>query len=488
MSRVFRRLQFPRMRGLLALGVLLFLCGCSSVFDARSQKKEMIGLYTSGNFDACSRIAAEKAEKHRSTGDELMWRYEEGSSAFAKGDYAKSIAAFERAEEIQANFENRAVVNAREVGAEAGAAVTNQNALPYQGTYVEKILLNAHKALAYFALGDSNGARVELRRMYERQKETQRRFEEDIAAAKKEASEKKLNAEKILDSSPEMKEFRKELQSQSGAYGDFMNPFATYLSALGYISEGKFSEALIDFENLHRMIPGNFIVQRDYVSCAKKLGRPIPEDLAEVKPLSYPLDNNIAYVIVADGLAAAKKDMTIHLVLPPPIGYTGIAFPVLEYFPKPLSGVLIEDSCGNSYETLPLANMDAVISREYDQALTAMITRLVINFIVKEGASAAAVEVARQQGNDWAWLAVLIGTSIYKYTFNTADTRCWQTLPKEYQIMPLPLPPDGRLKLSPAGDPEKSVEIQLDKRRKMAIVYVMAPGPGVFDVKIFEFN
>jgi hypothetical protein len=95
-----------------------------------------------------------------------MWRLEEGSAEFAAGNYKQSIKAFEHAEAVLKDFDNRAEINVREAGAEVGAVVTNLNALPYRSNYVEIILLNAYKALDYFALGDASGARVELRRMY----------------------------------------------------------------------------------------------------------------------------------------------------------------------------------------------------------------------------------------------------------------------------------------------------------------------------------
>jgi hypothetical protein len=447
--------------------------------------------YTSGNFLEAAHLAKEKSESRGATGDAFMWQLEEGSSFFAAGKYKESIAAFEKAELTAANYEKRATVNAREGGAEAGAVITNQNALPYQGNYYEKILLNAYKALDYFALKDSEGARVELRRMYERQKEAQDRFEEDIAKAEEEAREKKYDTQKVMSKIPEMSEINKSVEDCSNkALGDFVNPFATYLSAIGYLSRGDYGGAGVDFKNLYNMNVSNPLIQRDYVTCARNASMPLPDELSKLTPYDYPLTNNIVFVIFANGMAAAKKGITIHLFLPPPVtGYTGVAFPILEYFPAPYKNLTVCDSKGKSRTTRTVAEMDPIISREYKRALPGMIIRIFISVVAKETANYFALQAAKKQGDNAYW-ATVIAMSAYKYAFNTADTRCWQMLPKEYQITHFPKPEDGKLTFQATGANgiTQKKEIILNNKKKMAIVYVNAPGPGVLSVHAFEFN
>jgi hypothetical protein len=446
--------------------------------------------YTSGKFEEAAQLTKEKSESRAATGDAFMWQLEEGSSFFAAGKYKESIAAFEKAELTAADYENRATVNAREGGAEAGAVVTNQNALPYQGNYYEKILLNAYKALGYFALGDAEGARVELRRMYERQKDARDRFEDEIEKAREEARKKNYDTERVMSKIPEMKNINKSINAQSNkALGDFVNPFATYLSAIGYLSNSDYGGAAVDFKNLYEMDPKNPLIQRDYVTCAKNASMPLPKELSNVKPYEYPLTNNIVFVIFANGLAAAKKGITIHLLLPPPVtGYTGVAFPVLEYFPAPYKNLTICEKDKNLCAK-PVAEMDPIISREYKRALPGMIIRIFISVVAKETANYFALQAAKKQGDNAYW-ATVIAMSAYKYAFNTADTRCWQMLPKEYQIAHFPMPENGKLKLTAVGANGMQIkkEIKLNNKKKMAIVYVNAPGPGVLSVHAFEFN
>ena len=48
-------------------------------------------------------------------------------------------------------------------------------------------------------------------------------------------------------------------------------------------------------------------------------------------------------------------------------------------------------------------------------------------------------------------LAIALAAAASKVIFNTADTRTWEMLPKEYQFAEFPLPADRRITVAPAG-------------------------------------
>jgi len=485
-------------RAFLAIALIVFLSGCSTIFDARSQKEKIIASYKAGNFAESAAPAEKKADAREGTGDELMWRLEEGSAFFSAGDYVKSIKAFEKAEKIILDYENRAVVTVRDGKDETASMLTNPNAIPYKGNYHEKIMLNAYKALCYFALGKAEDARVELRRMYERQKEAMERFGDEIEKAENFAKKNNSSMENISSKVTEFKEIEKSVTPVSNkALGNFANPFATYLSAIGYLSDGSYDSAAVDFRNLYRMDPKNTLFRKDLITCAMRSSENIPRELALELPEKYSMTSNVVYVIFANGMAATRKGITIHLLLPPPVtGYTGVSFPILEYFPKPYDCVSLRDSAGNTFRTVRVADMDAIIAREYKNALPAMITRIFLAIAVKETANFFLLQAAK---NDAAvYWATVAAMSAYKYAFNTPDTRCWQMLPKEYQIVHFPKPPDGKITVTPgfqgilphlgSGDTANAKEITLNNEKKISIIYVNSPGKGVFSVSLFEFN
>jgi len=270
-----------------------------------------------------------------------------------------------------------------------------------------------------------------------------------------------------------------------------MNPFAVYLSAIGYLYENNFGEALVDFRRLFEMVPENSFVRRDFTTCSSIAGFEIPETLKDVKPFDFPLETGTVYVIFANGRGAALKQVKIDLILPF-VGYTGFAYPELEYFPPPYDRLMVTAGNGEVVQTETVADMDAIISQEYSQRLPGIITRIAISTIAKEVASAAAVYAARKAKNGWATAGAYVATGIYKYLFNTADTRCWETLPKYYQICQLKMPENETVQLTPCiGNytvPGKTIQIRLDKNKKINIIYVKSQSPDVFLGKVFFLN
>jgi hypothetical protein len=144
----------------------------------------------------------------------------------------------------------------------------------------------------------------------------------------------------------------------------------------------------------------------------------------------------------------------------------------------------LSDSHGNSWETLPIADLDKVFGAEYHQLLPMIIVRIAISTIAKEVASYAAVYAAEKAGGTGAMLGAYVATGVYKYLFNTADTRCWQTLPAQVQAIHFPKPEDGKLTVA-VGQHRREVTVAPDK--KFAILYVKSPEPGVCSIHVFEF-
>ncbi len=455
--------------------------------------------YTSGDMEEAVKLADKKAENRAGTGDELMWRLEQAKIKFDAGDYKGSLSIFEKCEQLIKEFDDRAAINAREAGAEVGAAFTNQNALPYSGFNYDRILLNTYKALGYYALGDPNGAGVEMRRAYERQKEAEKKFADEIKKKdeenQKEAAKAGQNVsfETVQGEHPEVKKSYDDMKAMSNkTYGALMNPFVTYMSGIRYMMDGNVAEAEVDFRNLYKMDVENKLAQQYYVTLANRMGSKVPKEISSVKPFDFSLSGNVVYVIFENGLVPALKEQKFELILP--TGYSGIAYSELEFYNPTLGGVEVKDSSGKVYRTATISAMNSVVSQEYQEIFPGMITRLVISTLIKEGATAAAYVAASQAGDATATTLAVIGvwitTSIYKYTFNTADTRCWQTLPCEYQVTQLPRPKDGILKLSTFSKDGTMVsaepmEIKIEKSKSIVHVRHIQ---GNINVRVFEFE
>jgi hypothetical protein len=493
--------------------VIILTSGCSSIIDARKQKKPYIDDYYSGSVTRVAAELSEKSDGRADTGDELMWLLEAGTANYTAEQYQRSLQLFEKSESLIQEFDARAVVNARGIGAEIGSTITNANALPYRGMYLDRIMLNAYKALNYFAINDTSGAHVELRRMREEQQQVVRQFDDELRASEQEIQEYNLqNQQKsrslgnknttvpfsTIINNPVVNEAYTVSEAKSNKlYGSLGNPFVSYLSAMGYLMENNYGEALVDFRNLYKMIPNNKLIQRDYVTVAKQIGSEIPVEIELVEPFSYPLNSKIVYVVLFNGRAPALKQEKFQLILPY-VGYTGIAFPRYEYFPLYLQGLDIAYKLNNQQESVKteqIANFDAIMSQEYHNKLPTMVTRLVVSTLAKELASYAIVQAAHQSNNG-AELGALVLTGMFKYLFNTADTRGWETLPKEVQVTHFPIPDGGRLRISPVnmagnavqGNYSQGTEIVLNKETNIAIVYVRALSEEKLIYKVIELQ
>lgn len=193
-------------------------------------------------------------------------------------------------------------------------------------------------------------------------------------------------------------------------------------------------------------------------------------------------------MIFANGRSAAFRQIALYIpiVFPGYFTIAGVAWPVCEYYDAPFKTLAVTAN-GTTMETEPVSGMDGILSREYKDRLPGMITRIVLSTAVKETASYFATRAAAES-NEWAGLAVLIGTSVYKSIVNTADTRTWEILPKEFQIAQFTMPADRTVTVAPDGTGGK--QLKISPEAKSAIIYVNAPSAaaGAISYHVFELK
>ncbi len=128
-------------------------------------------------------------EKDKSSQNEMWYWLNLGRLYQVKGEYNSSIGAFNNAEAILNEYENRATVSLRNVGAGAGSFLFSKGAETYYGKGYERTLMHTLNALNYAMIGDFEGAAVEMRKMEKRQEFWLKESEEKIAEAKKKQRE-----------------------------------------------------------------------------------------------------------------------------------------------------------------------------------------------------------------------------------------------------------------------------------------------------------
>ena len=454
---------------LIATGGILF-AGCSTVVNSHRQKAPMMEAYAKADNASVMTQIDEKLKEPKwynssvvNTGDEVMWRLESGSMNFNMGNFAESVKQFKQAEKLIADYDDRAKLSARDAGAEVGMSVTNLNALPYRGFCRDRIALSIFKSLAYLGVDNESAFRAQLRRLRNEQKKVQEDYKEIFEAEKAEIeAAKKQN--------PEAAE-KADFGSEKCFPGGFLNPAAIFLSGLGSIRDENYDNARIDFQRLYEAMPQNPMIQQYYVSVLKAADRPVPSELKQIKPFDFALDRDCVYVIFANGKSAAFKQIAVYFPIM-------TAWPMCEFYPAPFDKITVSAD-GTKHSSMILADMDGILAQEFKERLPGIITRIVLSTLIKEGAYyGGLVAIWKSDMNPVVkcivWCSVAIGGAGYRTAMNTADTRTWEILPKEFQLTQFPMPKNRKLTVN-FGNGGTVKEVVIPDDCRSAIVYVNAP-------------
>lgn len=475
----------------------LVLTGCSSVINSHRQKVSMMEAFEEGNHGVVMNEIGYKLREPAfynssvvNSGDEVMWRLEAGSMNFYTGNFAESVAQFKQAEALIAGYDDRAKISLRDGGEELGSSFTNMNILPYRGFCRDRIALSIYKSLAYLGMNDESAFRAQLRRLRKEQKKVQEDYQAffesenaEVKAAREanpeaaEKADKAAASEEQLENDPQNEEFSaamKEVRKIAHkGYGGFLNPAAIYLSGLGSLRDESYDNARIDFKRLYEAMPQNVEFQRYYVTVLHLAGRRIPRELKHVKPFDFPLDRDCVYVLFANGRGAAFRQIAVYFPFM-------TAWPMCEFYPAPFDEISVEAD-GVKHSSVILADMDGILAQEFQERLPGMITRIVLSTLIKEGAYyGGLVAIWNADMNPVAKFfvlcAVAVGGAGYRVAMNTADTRSWETLPKEFHLTQFPMPENRKLKIY-SGKGELLNTVEIPPEAKSAVVFVSAPGP-----------
>lgn len=168
--------------------------------------------------------------------NELLKNAEIGLIYYFKGSYSTSNSYLDRAINQYRINENK-----------ASFALSNILRKEYQGEGYDKVFLHNYKAINYLMMGNAENARVEAKNSNLYQMEARRKL-----------SEFKANSG---SSNQSFSRFDKIFNSVNYKHTPYQNPFAYYISALGYEEDGDYEQALIDIRNAFRYAPYSSILK-----------------------------------------------------------------------------------------------------------------------------------------------------------------------------------------------------------------------------------
>jgi hypothetical protein len=103
--------------------------------------------------------------------------------------------------------------------------------------------------------------------------------------------------------------------------------------------------------------------------------------------------------------------------------------------------------------------MDSAVGQDFKNVLPSIITKTIISAGVKAAASYG-INKSMEKQNIWVQLAMKAALTIAQLAVDIADTRTWNTLPKEFQFCRIPTPPDRKIELSgPNGESRMEVTV-----------------------------
>ena len=222
------------------------------------------------------------------------------------------------------------------------------------------------------------------------------------------------------------------------AYADYVNPFAVYLDGVYHwnagLDQSDVQRAQKCFERVMAFAPDNPYVREDFERTAKATAPGQAE--------------SACYVLFETGAAPSREAVRIDIpIIVARVSYVGISFPRLRVHDAFVKSLTVEAG-GASLQTKRVASMDAVVAQDFKNELPSIIAHATASAVAKAVAAYAINSAAKESGGEGAQLAAQLLTAGYQLVMNVADTRTWNTLPKEFQICKLPIPEGRRIVLT----------------------------------------
>lgn len=451
--------------------------GCQTYNDQRSEVTDALRL---GDFEKAKAVLAERANNAKEE-DKLLWLLEQGAISRITGDLDDSTYALDQAEALVNGFEEQAKVK---VGSEAQAILTNQAALPYRGKEYDKIMMNTMKAANFMSSGNYESARVEFNRTHQRQrnalefnKQRIKKDKEAIDAAKQgelelDGRSAKYDVEAAMKDpsvSAQTKQILSEIEGRlnnNQAYADYVNPFAVFLEGVFFMNtslvQNDAERALKNFQRLSSMCSNPFIEQ----------DLKLAESLVHGESITP-----VTYVIFETGYAPSREEFRIDIplfVVGSNLPYIGAALPRLVYNDDFVQELTAAVSTGEEYRSVLLADIDHIVSKEFQNAWPSMLTKTLISTGVK-GAIAYALQDSVKNESLGVQIAVGITVAAIQAGTTRADLRTWASLPKQYQYARFPTPADGFVNL----DVGSRNEIVFVEPNKTNVIIVRSVSPDI---------
>jgi hypothetical protein len=405
--------------------VCIFI-GCATYGSKTDQARLM---FSQGKYDD----ALKKLEKTRTSRSRLLYLMERGVVLHYAGRYEESNQSFEEAEILAEDLYTKSISR------EAGALLTSDNILPYEGEKFERALIHYYRAINYIYLKLPDDALVECRKvsfllqkyrdesegkstaysddafmqylagmLFEWQGEINDAF---ISYRKAEAAYEKYKQEYGVPQPPSLKN---DLLRTSKALG-FMDEHERYLKKYG----GSYDETESEGQT------GQLIIIHDNGFAPTKAAAEIVFPILKADNIGKSID-----VWAYSGKLRARagkhySDVELEYLLRVSIPRYASTRPRIAYMKVGVDGVKASSELVEDVEAIALKNFT---ERE---------PRILLKTIARGVTKYLAFRTARKKQGEIAGLLV----NIVNIATEEADTRSWLTLPNNIGMVRMSLPP-----------------------------------------------
>lgn len=415
-----------RIMALLMLPMLLASCASTSVFNPYpNQAAAYKAAITNGTID---KVTADLVSKTKGK-DGLLYAQESGRLHQLNNQFEASKADFSLVYTLYEKHDEQARISASAAASGTASLLTNDNAIPYQGYGFERIFSLHFQALNYLALGDVEGASVELRRAALEQRRLEQVHAKAIAKAESQANEDHIDTDVWQSANELIGVSRLAGQVKSS----FQNAYTFYTSAVIWEAMGDSNAALVDYKKALEINPTNQTI------------------LADVKRVDAGVvlapDQGHLLVFFEDGFVVARE--SFDLVLPSFLlgSNSGSLFSIVfPYYPaaKPSSRLQVYWDAKHLGSSEMIANVDAMAAKTLIENIPLMLVRMVLRARAKH-------EIHKQSAANAGILGSLLST-LYNVVSEQADRRNWLSLPSNVQLLRTEISPgEQQIELNIAG-------------------------------------
>ena len=406
-----------------AVSVLAALSGCGAPVQ---QYVQLDNLQSRQQFaeadDVIVKLEGEYGERNA-----VLYDFDRGMMLHLAGRYAESNQVLAQAEDRIDQLYTKSV------SAEAGAMLTNDNVLPYEGEDFEKVMINVIQALNYVYLGEWDDALVEARKVDHKLSLFNDKYEKKNVY-KQDALAQYLSGI-LYEAKEEVNDAFISYRKADEAYGDYRKNYGTPMppplpndllrttAALGFTEEHE--HYLKQFPDTRWTTEKELQSQSELIFISYTGRSPVKEDYFITAPV--PDGNGGTYIL--------RVALPKFVPLPDRVG-------TAEVHLIPADG---EAASGGaiSQRVFLAEDITAIARKNLEDRIGRITAKAIARATAKYFASRAIrKEVAGKQGaNSLAGFLADVGTNIYSVFSEQSDKRSWRTLPDRIDMARLVAPP-----------------------------------------------